>query len=161
MKAALLVIDMQNECYEECKCKDAFNESMETINAAARLFREKGLPVVMVQDTRVAQGPGSAGFNVVQGIVQDEKDISLYKGYRNAFWKTDLEGILREQGVGFVVVSGFAAEYCVLFTYNGAIERGFKVSILQNGVGAYGAEEIGRMQLLRPVVSLEALEALL
>jgi nicotinamidase-related amidase len=137
MKTALLIIDMQNGCYEECKCKDTFTAPIETINAAAKLFRAKRLPVVMVQDTRVGEGPGSQAFEVVSEVSRSEGDIPLYKGYRNAFWKTELEQILRERGVEFVVVCGFAAEYCVLFTYNGAIERGFGVSLLQNGVGAY------------------------
>lgn len=33
-----------------------------------------------------------------------------------------------------VIVAGFGAEQCVLFTYNGALERGFKAVMLQNGI---------------------------
>jgi nicotinamidase-related amidase len=59
--------------------------------------------------------------------------------------------------VRFVVVSGFAAEYCVLFTYNGAVERGFGVSLLQKGIAGDTEEGIRTIQLLRPVISLQAL----
>ncbi len=158
MSVALLIIDMQVGCREDCRCPEDFDRAVEYINEAAGMFRGKGLPVVVVQDTEVDGGPGHDGFAVVPGIDRAESDIILHKEYSNAFWKTGLTEILREKGVSFVVVSGFAAEYCVLFTYNGAVEQGFGVSLLQHGVAGMDADEVKRIQLLRPVVSLQALE---
>ncbi|MCM3038732.1 cysteine hydrolase [Paenibacillus motobuensis] len=58
----------------------------------------------------------------------------LTKENTNAFWKTELEQLLRDQGIEFLIIAGNAAEHCVLFTYNGALERGFNTVILQNGI---------------------------
>jgi nicotinamidase-related amidase len=160
MDIALLIVDMQNGCREGCRCPEEFDGAVEYINEAASLFRSKGLPVVLVQDKSVG-GPGSKEFDVVAGIGRDKDDIVLHKEFRNSFWKTELEKILRDNGVKFVVVSGFSAEYCVLFTYNGAEERGFGVSLLQKGVAGSQPEDARRVQLLRPVVSLQALEYIL
>ncbi len=161
MKAALLIIDMQKDCYEKCKIKDEFDGAIDRINKAASLFRSKGLPVAVVQDEGVGGGPGHRGFEVVDTIKRAPTDIVIHKQYNNAFCKTALERLLKEQNVGFVVVSGYAAEYCVNFTLNGALECDFHASLLQNGVAGGSLEDIRRVQMLRPVVSLQALEFML
>lgn len=158
MSAAMLIIDMQNALYQETRCKAEFDAAIEYINAASALFRAKGLPVVVVQDMETGGGPGNPGFDVVPGIDRDAADIIVRKQYSNAFWKTELEQILSEKGVEFVVCGGFAAEHCVLFTYNGAVERGFKAAILQKGIAGYDAARILDTQLVRPVISYQALE---
>jgi nicotinamidase-related amidase len=158
MSAALLVIDMQNALREETRCKSEFDAAIEYINAAAELFRAKSLPVVFVQDTETGGGPGNAGFDIVPEIAREAADIVVHKDYNNAFWRTDLEDILRKKSVDFVVVCGFAAEHCVLFTYNGAVERGLKAVILQKGIAGYDSKEILGIQLLRPCISYQALK---
>lgn len=65
--------------------------------------------------------------------------------------------MLRERGVEFVIVSGFAAEYCVLFTLNGAEERGFGASLLQHGISGLTKQHIDSTYILRPTVSLETI----
>ncbi len=158
MSVALLIIDMQVGCREDCRYQAEFDQAVEYINETARLFRAKGLPVVVVQDIEVSGGPGHDGFAVVPSINRSETDIVIHKEYNNAFWQTNLAEVLKDKGVDFIVVSGFAAEYCVLFTYNGAVEQGFGASLLQHGVAGVNADEIKRIQLLRPVISIQALE---
>lgn len=158
MKAAFLIIDMQKGCREFCKCQREFDEAVDYINEAAKLFRENGLPVVKILDIEVGKGPGSKEFEFVDSISTDDDDIIIYKEYNNAFFKTELSDKLHELGVEFVVISGFAAEYCVLFSYNGAKEMGYGVSLLQNGIAGVEYEEVKKMQLLRSVVSIDALE---
>ncbi|MGN9160437.1 cysteine hydrolase family protein [Clostridium sulfidigenes] len=158
MKAAFLIIDMQKGCYDFCKCQREFDDAVEYINEAARMFREKGLPVVKVLDIEVGDGPGSEKFEFVDSINESTDDIVIHKEYNNAFFKTELHDKLQELGVEFLVISGFAAEYCVLFSYNGAKEMGYGTSLLQSGIAGVEYEEVKKMQLLRPVISLEALE---
>lgn len=158
MKAAFLIIDMQKGCRELCKCKNEFDDSIEYINEAAKLFRKKKLPVFRVLDIEVGDGPGSNEFEFVESIMKKDEDIVIHKEYNNAFFKTELNNKLQELGVDFVVISGFAAEYCVLFSYNGAVEMGYGVSLLQNGVAGFEYEEVKGIQLKRPVISINALE---
>ncbi|MCM1991397.1 cysteine hydrolase family protein [Oceanirhabdus seepicola] len=161
MKSAFLIIDMQKGCREFCKCQREFDGAVEYINEAAKLFRKNGLPVVRVLDLGVDEGPGSKEFEFVDSIITDENDIIIHKEYNNAFFKTELNNKLQELGVEFVVISGFAAEYCVLFSYNGAKEMGYGVSLLQNGIAGVEYEEVKKMQLIRPVVSSVVLECFL
>lgn len=59
------------------------------------------------------------------------------------------------------MISGYAAEYCVLFTYGGAKERGFDVSLLQHGIAGLSKARVQDTQLIRPVISYEALKFLM
>ena len=156
-KVALLIIDMQKNCKEATTCKTAFEKAVEYINEMSLYFRKKEYPVVIIQDIE-AGGPETEGFQCVEELVVSDHDSFVQKIYSNSFWKTELDTLLKNEGVDCVVISGFAVEYCVLFTYNGAIERGYTTFLLRNGLAGFDEEEIKRIQLLRSVVSYEAVE---
>ncbi|MDN5352667.1 MAG: hypothetical protein PWQ12_1588 [Clostridiales bacterium] len=158
MKPALLVIDIQEAFVGHLKGTAAFEKTMIYINEAARCFREAGESVIVVRD--ISEGTGD-NYKTVPEFTTGDHDVEILKMYNNAFWKTDLEGILRTRGVDFVIVCGNAAEYCVLATYNGARERDFGVAMLQHGLFAETHE--GRMDGFnnRALISYEVIDALL
>ncbi|NLB81500.1 MAG: cysteine hydrolase [Clostridiaceae bacterium] len=157
MKVALLIVDMQKGCREITQCKSSFDNSVEYINEVSQYFRKKNNPVVIIKDIEVGS-PGTIEFEIVEDIVISDKDIVVHKQHCNSFWETELDEKLKTEGVDCIIVSGFSAEHCVLFTYNGARERGNKVFLLQNGIAGFEEEEIKRIELLRPVINYEALE---
>ncbi len=161
MSIALLIIDMQKEFREMEPCKEMVSNALEYINEVSSLFREAGKPVIVIQDEEAGDGPGSEGYELMDDLDVMESDIHLSKIYSNSFWKTDLERTLKDLDVEFVVVSGFAAEHCVLFTYNGAIERGFGASILQHGIAGLDKSRVKDTQDIRAVISYEALKYIL
>ncbi|MBZ4188420.1 bifunctional nicotinamidase/pyrazinamidase [Niabella beijingensis] len=61
-------------------------------------------------------------------------EIDSYSGfYDNDHRKsTGLAGYLKERGVDEVHVCGLAADFCVYFTANDALELGFRASIIEN-----------------------------
>jgi nicotinamidase-related amidase len=156
-KVAFLVVDMQINCKGITSCKASFDKAVEYINEISQYFRQKNHPVVIIKDVE-AGGPGTDGFECVDELVVSEKDIIIHKSFSNAFWETELDKVLKSEGVDCVIISGFAAEHCVLFTYNGAMERGYHTFLLQNGITGLDYEEVKRIQLLRSVISYEALE---
>lgn len=156
-KVAFLIVDMQKNCKENTPCKETFDKAVEYINEVSQYFRQKNHPVVIIQDVE-AGGPETEGFACVEELEVSDKDIILHKSFSNAFWQTELDNILKREDIDCVIISGFAVEHCVLFTYNGAIERGYHTFLLQNGVAGFDDEEIKRIQLLRSVISYDALE---
>ena len=156
-KVALLIIDMQKNCKEDTSCKVSFEKAVEYINEISEYFRKKKYPVVIIQDVE-AGGPEIEGFKCVDELVVSDKDFFVHKTYSNAFWKTELDTILKSEVVDCIIISGFAVEHCVLFTYNGAIERGYNTFLLQNGLAGFNDDEIKSIQSLRSVISYEALE---
>lgn len=158
MNLGLLIIDMQQAFGDQEQTKTSVNQALEYINETSDLFRSNHLPVIVIQDNEVDEGPGSPGFENVEGLVIHDSDVRLFKDYNNAFWKTNLDEQLKALNVDFLIISGFAAEYCVLFTLNGARERGYGASLLQHGIAGVDPEQVKQIQLLRPVISLEAID---
>ena len=155
MKTALLIIDMQNGCYEATEEKKIFLEAADYINDVSEMYRSKGLPVIVVQDLEVGEGKGEGpqDFDVHPSVNVEPSDIRVHKVYSNSFWETNLEEILKEHGVDFLVISGFAAEYCITYTYGGAEERGYNAALLQHGIAGMEKDAIRHTQRIRPVIA--------
>jgi nicotinamidase-related amidase len=157
MNIALLIIDMQKEFYENNIYKESLTDALEYINETSQMFRKLNKPVIVIQDEEAGDGPGTPGFENISELITTDTDHLIHKFYSNAFWQTKLEELLKSLDVQFLVISGFAAEHGVLFTYNGALERSFSASILQHGVAGLDKKNVESLQQLRPVVSLDAL----
>jgi len=156
-KPAFLIVDMQKNCQESASSQASFSTALWHINTVGDLFRKRSLPVVIIQDLEDG-GPGTEGFDCVDELKIDTSDIRIHKLFSNAFWQTELDAILKANDVDFVIIAGFAAEHCVLFSFNGARERGYKAVLLQNGIAGLDEDEVKRIQLLRPVINFRALE---
>lgn len=157
MNIALLIIDMQKDFYEQIALKDSLDDALEYINETSELFRKLNKPVIIIQDEEAGEGPGTKGFENIRKLTTKDTDHFIQKCYSNAFWQTNLEELLKSLDVQFLVVSGFAAEHCVLFTYNGALERSYSASLLQHGVAGLDKKNVESIQQLRPVISLDSL----
>lgn len=81
--------------------------------------------------------------------------------HQNAFWKTDLEKQLKDKGIDFVIICGTASEFCVLSTYNGAIERDITPNILQHGVLSSHSDNLLDFYRHRNLISYTAIKHML
>ncbi|MDH5782353.1 MAG: isochorismatase family protein [Candidatus Bathyarchaeota archaeon] len=163
-KPALLVIDIQNEFFNRNQaCDDSLKSAIEYINAAINLFREKNLPIVVIQHKSEEQGllPGKSGFDVHDSVKLKPQDMRIVKTYGNSFTKTGLAEKLRELGVDTVIVTGFCAEYCVLSTYRGAQDFDFTPIILKGSLASENAEHIRFVEEITETISYGALKTLL
>jgi nicotinamidase-related amidase len=114
--------------------KSILHKSTIYINHVSNILRNTGHLVIHIKDIEGYDNLNDDDLTIIDEIVVESNDMIFTKSNSNAFWNTDLETTLKNLNVDFLIISGFAAEHCVLFTYNGAIERGFNTSILQNGV---------------------------
>lgn len=160
MKAAFLIIDVQKGYIENPDFRKTILPSVNYINAVSGFFRKQKLPVIVVQHIG-GYNPGDEGFEVADEIKTQKSDISIHKTFSNSFWETDLEKILKELEVDTLILSGFAASFCVLATFNGAIERGFKPFILQHGIGGKNQASVDLLHELRSVISYDAVRLLI
>jgi nicotinamidase-related amidase len=134
MKIGFLVVDMQESIVRDKLDQKAIDRACEYINHVADMLRSSDHVVVHVQDVEGMEDSNSKAYRIISEVDVNEKDLTVTKESSNAFWQTDLEQILKSHGVELLIISGFAAEECVLFTYNGAMERGFRPVMLQNGI---------------------------
>lgn len=161
MKSAFINVDVQEYYVQKDTFKPFINTAIETINAVSALFRENDQVVIHIQHAHAADGPGSDGFEVASAIDQAASDYYITKSYGNAFWQTPLHDLLIELNVDFVVIAGLAASQCVTATLNGAVERDFGATLLQNGVIDVSSDRIDVILKAKPVISYTALKKML
>jgi nicotinamidase-related amidase len=70
--------------------------------------------------------PGRA---IVELLKPDEDDYFVLKPMHSAFFSTTLEVLLERLQIQRLVLTGFAADICVLYTANDAYMRDFKVAV--------------------------------
>jgi nicotinamidase-related amidase len=164
VRPALLVIDVQKQFFEfSPTTAQSLKEAIEYINAAIDLFRQNELPVISVQhvDEERDLVPGEEGFDLPDALDILPSDLHIQKTYSNSFNKTPLEGELRERGVDTVIVTGFAAEYCVLSTYRGAQDLDMTPVVLRGSLASPSLENIRFVESISDVVSYGALKKIL
>lgn len=160
MKAALLVIDMQNQFRPEIILDGNFSNALEHINYVAKVMRDLGQHVIIIKDVEGYSEFNDEKLSFIDEVKLDTSDIHVRKVFPNAFWKTDLEDILRKQKIDYLILSGFAAEHCVQATLQGAKERGFTAAILQNGILSTKPDVISAAYRDREIVSYSTIEYL-
>ncbi|WP_308639848.1 cysteine hydrolase family protein [Paenibacillus silvisoli] len=133
MKIAFFIIDMQ-AIHLQGVDKKSIDRACEYINHVSGVLRSKDHLIVHIQDVEGMSETNRDGYQTISDIDVKDRDLIVTKESSNAFWQTELEQLLVQHNVEMIVLSGFAAEQCVLFTYNGAAERGFRPVILQNGI---------------------------
>jgi nicotinamidase-related amidase len=164
MRPALLVIDVQKEFFKASPATaQSLGRAIEHINAAIAVFREKHLPVVCIQHVNEKKGlvPGQDGFEVPDGLHILPSDLHIHKTYSNSFTKTSLEEELRALAADTVIITGFAAEYCVLSTYRGAQDLDLVPVIVRGALASPDLDNIKFVESVSEIISLGVLKAVL
>ena len=111
-------------------------------------MRAAGLPTVYCNDNagrwrsdapavvRRALARGSAGADVARVLKPDPDDYVVLKPRHSAFYATTLHTLLDYLGVRRLVLTGVAADVCVLFTAYDAYVRDFEVVLPADCVAA-------------------------
>lgn len=91
-------------------------------------------PVHCIAETRGAQHP--SGFRAPASALTIHKATEPEKEAYSAFEGTPLDERLKQAGVRRLFVGGLATDYCVLNTVRDALERGYQVCLLLDGIRA-------------------------
>jgi nicotinamidase-related amidase len=155
-KTALVVIDLQNGITAmpgaPVPTPDVIKNSVEL----AQAFRERGLPVVLVNVTFAEDGadglPGRtdqqrparqlpAGWDAVIADLEGHAgDIRVTKRNWSAFYGTDLDLHLRRRGVTQIVLTGIATSIGVESTARAAHEHGYHVTLATDAMTDINAD---------------------
>lgn len=134
--AALVVIDLQKGIVGMPTAHPA-EEIVGRAAQLARAFRERGLPVVLVNVSGAAPGRTDAGprkfsfpadwAEIVPELEQNADDILVTKQRVGAFIGTSLDETLRQRGVTQVILTGVATSFGVESTARSAYDYGYNV----------------------------------
>ncbi len=164
MKPALLVIDIQKQFFDlSPEFASSLKDAMEYINAAIDIFREKDLPVVCIQHMQPKMDlvPGKEGFDSPDDLKVLPTDLHIHKTKGSAFVNTDLQVKLEEMGVDTLIMTGFAAEYCLLSTYRGAQDLDLNPIVLRGSLASENLEHIQFVEKISDIISYGALKHIL
>jgi len=115
-----------------------------------------GIPVIYVNDNlgkwrsdvaalvEFCTRPGTPGAPVVEVLRPGPSDYVVLKSTLSGFYQTPLETMLRLGGVKTLIVTGFAADNCVLFTAADAYMRDFRLVVPRDCIGAKTADALRR-----------------
>ena len=161
-RPALVVMDIQNAFMPYMDGEDTKVATM-MINATIDLFRKHGLPVIKVYHTDPGGGPtpGTEPFEFPATIRIQDSDPMVVKNHASAFNATELDRILREQGVDTVFLSGLSAVGCVLATYFDADRLDYRVFMVRGGLISHKAELTESVEEMTGAVGYEAIAYML
>jgi nicotinamidase-related amidase len=147
---ALVVIDLQNGITAMPGAPVPTAEVVKNSVALAEAFRERGLPVVLVNVTFAEDGadvmPGRtdggqaprqlpAGWDqIIDDLAGHPGDIRVTKRNWSAFYGTNLDLHLRRRGVTQIVLTGISTSIGVESTARFAHEHGYHVTIATDAV---------------------------
>jgi len=166
-RAALLIIDMQNDFVREGKpLKVAGAQAViPNIKAVLADFRKRNLPVFHILRVHRPDGSdveiirqelfrrspfavaGTPGAAVIDELAPREGEYVLTKTRMSAFIGTELELMLRTLGVTRVYVTGIQTPNCIRTTVFDAIAYNYPVVLVDDAAGA-ATEEVHRANVL-------------
>lgn len=90
------------------------------------LWRAARAGIAFDRDDAAALLRGSPGFDIVDALRPDARDIVVDKTANGAFYQTDLDMVLRAQGITHLLFSGITTDVCVHTTLREAADRKFQ-----------------------------------
>ncbi len=162
LKPALIIIDIQNQ-HLNWVPEEEKGVALYFINAYISLFRKYELPVIRVYHTDPESGPSpdSEAFQFPDMIKITEDDPMIIKNYPNAFKKTDLEKILRENNCNLLMLCGLSATVCVISTYFGAKDLDFNAFMLKNAIMSHDPTYTDNIEVIFDALSYDAASVIL
>ncbi len=135
MRTALLIIDVQRGLFDHEPRPFEARQVIERINQLAQSAREAAVPVIFIQHER--QGSPleyqSENWQLANGIVSESNDLFVRKTTPDSFLHTNLDQLLKLNGVEQLVISGYACEFCVDTTTRRAAALGYGVTLVSDG----------------------------
>lgn len=126
---ALLVIDVQTGVMAASIKSD---EVIGNINWLVEKARATETPVIWIQHESSELPLNSDGWQLAPGLSDRADEPHVGKQYGDAFEDTTLESVLKNLGIGHLVVSGAQTDMCVRSTLHGAFARGYDTVLVRD-----------------------------
>ena len=157
-QSALLVIDLQEGTTGGVSVSDSYKEQSQAlityVNQLVEEAREKNWPVIYVRSEVVnplinlinnSMARGSEGAEIDRRLISGSDHI-VTKRKNDSFDGTSLDQILVENKVEKLVVLGLDAEHCVFSVIQAALNRGYEVAVVPEGIIA--VEEADKIRMI-------------
>jgi nicotinamidase-related amidase len=132
---AIIVVDMQVGLLDGDPKYD-LQRVIERIDLLTAMVRRRAGKVVWIRHCgrpgdRFA--PGTAGFELLPGLVRHDGDVAIEKTLNDPFAGTRLQPALEDMAADRVLVAGWATDFCVDATVRSAVSRDHHVVVVADG----------------------------
>lgn len=129
-KTALIVVDAQIGVMRDAWDADRI---IGNIAHAVERARSRLVPVIWVRHADEDLIQASPAWQLVPALVPADGEPVIDKHFNSAFEKTGLTEILRRLEVTHIVLAGAATNWCIRATAYGALERGYDLTLIEDG----------------------------
>lgn len=164
-KTAMIVVDMQNDFVQEGAPIEIprARAMVPRLNRLLDVCRAHQIPIIYIHHVirggdidagRLADHheairnnkailAGTPNVEIYEGLKPHPGDLVVAKPRYSAFYGTDLEAILRSQGIDTLIISGTVTDVCCESTTRDAFSRDYKVIFLSDGTAATDRPDMG------------------
>ena len=134
--SALIIIDMQLGSFTPRTARHDTDALVARLNALARRMRERAGMVIFVRHDGPngdPHHPSQPGWHILPELEVLPDDTVMAKTACDSFLGTELEDILTDHGIGRLIVTGCATDFCVDTTVRSALARGYETVAPSDG----------------------------
>jgi nicotinamidase-related amidase len=137
MTSALIIIDMQTAAFEPAAVpKYDASGTIARINRLAGDVRAARGSVLFIQHDGPpgdAFEPGAPGWQLWPALDRKAADLVVRKTSCDSFLGTTLDATLRDRTIDWLIITGWATDYCVDTTVRAALARGWPTTVPADG----------------------------
>lgn len=138
MKQGLLLVDIQNDYFPGGSMElVGMEEAAANAKRLLDLFRKAGMPVFHVRHLSNRPGatfflPQTDGAAIHPSVAPQNDEETVVKHFPNSFRETNLLELLRDCGVGNLVICGAMSHMCIDATTRAAFDLGFACAVVED-----------------------------
>ncbi len=151
MKTALLIIDIQNDYFED-GAMPLWDSEKASENAKLILerFRTDGLPVIHIQHIALRPTatfflPGTKGAEILENVKPLHMEKVIIKHFPNSFRETELLDHLKKESITDLVICGMMTHMCVDATTRAAKDFEFNIVLIGDACATKDQEIYGQV----------------
>jgi nicotinamidase-related amidase len=157
MSPALLIIDLQQEFFQEGLLADHKETLTNSVNELVDTAHEKDIPVIWIRQeykADLSDAPlynrknnkpitieNTEGTQFLPELHREGTDHEIIKKRYSSFFNTNLEDLLKKLNIDTLIITGINTMTCVRTTAIDAYQRDFEVILALDGVDAYNVEQ--------------------
>lgn len=135
-RKALLVIDMQVGLFTPSTPRFDANGVIRRINSLSKTVRDNGDLVIFIQHDGTSESyliPGTPEWEILPSLTSTPSDIIVTKTANDAFYNSNLQEVLDNNGITELIVTGCATDFCVDTTIRSALAKNYKITVVEDG----------------------------
>lgn len=157
MKTVLLIIDLQQDFFIDGLLHEHQDNLIESVNELIDKSHENNIPVIWVRqeykydlsdaplynriNKKAVTIEGTEGCLLLSGLHRNKNDYEIIKKRYSAFFKTELEKLLKDLKVETIIIAGVNTMTCVRVTAIDAYQRDYKVILALDCIDSYDVEQ--------------------